>query len=103
MMHPLAAVRGHQRGSLPVAERAADARDVEERLLQAALRLFGQRGYAGVSVREVAREAGVTTPNVYYYFGSKRGLYLRLLHDMLERHATAVRVALAERGDPIAR
>jgi AcrR family transcriptional regulator len=89
--------------SVPQAAPAGEARDVDERLLAAALKLFGQRGYAGVSVREVARAAGVTTPNVYYYFGSKRGLYLRLLHDLLDRRSTAVRVALSEGGDPIVR
>ncbi len=77
--------------------------DVEARLLAAALQLFGQRGYDGVSVREVARAANVTTPNVYYYFGSKRGLYLRLLHDLLERRSIAVGMALKEKGDPIVR
>jgi AcrR family transcriptional regulator len=89
--------------STPQPPSAGEARDVEARLLAAALKLFGQRGYAGVSVREVARAAGVTTPNVYYYFGSKRGLYLRLLHDLLDRRSTAVRVALNEKGDPIIR
>jgi TetR/AcrR family transcriptional regulator, cholesterol catabolism regulator len=77
--------------------------DVAARLLAAALRLFGAKGYNGVSVREVARAADVTTPNVYYYFGSKRGLYLRLLHDLLERRSAAVRTALREPGDPITR
>lgn len=84
---------------LPTRPRA----DVEARLLAVALRLFGEKGYDGVSVREVARAANVTTPNVYYYFGSKRGLYLRLLHELLERRSTAVRLALKERGDPITR
>lgn len=85
------------------ASKPAPPADVEARLIAAALQLFGQKGYDGVSVREVARAAGVTTPNVYYYFGSKRGLYLRLLHDLLERRSTALRIALQEPGDPITR
>lgn len=87
----------------PVAAPALVPDDVEARLLAAALRLFGKRGYAAVSVREVARAAGVTTPAVYYYFGSKRGLYLRVLHDLLERRAAAMRAALASGGDPMSR
>jgi TetR/AcrR family transcriptional regulator len=89
--------------STAVTPAAGQRGDVEDRLLSAALTLFGKRGYTAVSVRDVARAAGVTTPNVYYYFGSKRGLYLRLLHDLLDRRTTAVRVALAEKGDPITR
>lgn len=86
-----------------VAVRSTPPADVAARLLAVALQLFGAKGYDGVSVREVARAANVTTPNVYYYFGSKRGLYLRLLHDLLDRRSAAVRTALREEGDPITR
>jgi AcrR family transcriptional regulator len=93
----------HKAGTRTTAATTAPPADVEARLLAAALQLFGQKGYDSVSVREVARAAGVTTPNVYYYFGSKRGLYLRLLHDLLDRRSTAVSMALREKGDPITR
>lgn len=53
--------------------------DARERLLDAALVLFTQRGYAASSVREICAAAGVTKPVLYYYFGSKEGLYLQLM------------------------
>lgn len=53
--------------------------DARERLLVAALTLFTQRGYAAASVREICAAAGVTKPVLYYYFGSKEGLYLQLM------------------------
>jgi AcrR family transcriptional regulator len=43
-------------------------------ILQAAERLFGDRGYHAVSIREVAQAAGVPLGLVGYYFGSKEGL-----------------------------
>jgi AcrR family transcriptional regulator len=46
------------------------------RIVTIALRLFGERGFDGVSTREIAGEAGVNTPALQYYFGSKEGLYL---------------------------
>jgi TetR/AcrR family transcriptional regulator len=50
-----------------------------ERLLSAALELFTSRGYASASVREIAAAAGVNKPALYYYFGSKEGIYLELM------------------------
>src|SRR5205823_10867316 len=44
--------------------------------------LFGDRGYEGTTLDDVAAAAGVTKPIVYRHFGSKQGLYLALL----ERH-----------------
>ena len=51
-----------------------------EKLLTAALALFNNKGYAAASVREIVAASGVTKPVLYYYFGSKEGLYLELLN-----------------------
>jgi len=52
---------------------------VRERLLEEALGLFTAKGYAAASVREIVAAAGVTKPVLYYYFGSKEGLYLEIM------------------------
>lgn len=46
-----------------------------EKLLLAALELFGQYGFEGVSTRKLAERAGVNLQAINYYFGNKRGLY----------------------------
>lgn len=51
-------------------------------IVEAAGRLFGEHGYEGTRLDEVARAAGVTKPILYRHFGSKKELYLALL----ERH-----------------
>jgi TetR/AcrR family transcriptional regulator len=56
---------------------------VRQRLLQAAIALFNQRGYAPTTVREIVDAAGVTKPALYYYFGSKEGIYLAIMQDAL--------------------
>lgn len=63
------------RRRLPVAERRA-------LIVEAAGRLFGERGYDGARLDDVAAAAGVTKPVLYRHFDSKRALYLALL----ERH-----------------
>src|SRR4029450_12682283 len=60
------------RQRLPVAERRT-------LIVEAAGRLFGERGYEGTRIDEIAAAAGVTKPIVYRHFGSKRDLYLSLL------------------------
>jgi AcrR family transcriptional regulator len=63
------------RQRLPVAERRA-------LIVEAAGRLFGERGYDATRLDEIAAAAGVTKPILYRHFDSKRDLYLVLL----ERH-----------------
>ena len=51
------------------------AGETREAILDAAEDLFSKHGFYGVTIREVAREAGVDTALVHSYFGAKRGLY----------------------------
>jgi AcrR family transcriptional regulator len=48
-------------------------------LLDVARKVFGRNGFHGVSMDDVAREAGVTKPILYDHFSSKEALYLALL------------------------
>lgn len=47
----------------------------------AALKLFSEKGYDGVSIRDIAFEADCAIPSVYYYFKNKEGLYKELAYD----------------------
>lgn len=59
----------------PTKARAAQAGETRELILDAAEDLFSKHGFYGVTIREVAREAGVDTALVHYYFGAKRDLF----------------------------
>jgi AcrR family transcriptional regulator len=54
--------------------RADQARQTRGRILEAAYRLFVQRGYGGATIAAVAEGAGVSAETVYLAFGGKRGL-----------------------------
>ena len=47
-------------------------------LLEAAKKVLRQKGYAGLSTRDVATVAGVPLSQIHYHFGSKRGMVLAL-------------------------
>ena len=53
-------------------------RQLEERILKAAQRLWRSRGERGLTLRAVAREAGTTTPTVYKRFRNKKALQTAL-------------------------
>jgi AcrR family transcriptional regulator len=59
--------------------RQEQARETRRRLLDAAYRLFAEKGYAGTSIPAIAQEAGVAVPTVYWAFASKRALLLELI------------------------
>jgi AcrR family transcriptional regulator len=44
-------------------------------IINAAITLFGERGYRGVSIRNIADKAGCNLASISYYFGGKEGLY----------------------------
>jgi AcrR family transcriptional regulator len=57
----------------------------EEALLDAAERLLVEVGYAGITTRRLAEEAGVNHGLVHYYFGSMENLLVRVLERFTER------------------
>lgn len=48
-------------------------------ILDAAIRLFGRKGYSNVSTADIAHQAGVTPALVHHYFGPKRNIYVAIL------------------------
>jgi AcrR family transcriptional regulator len=81
-----------KRGPNVAGERARD------HLLTKAVLLFGRHGYAGVSTREIAKEAGINQASIHYYFGSKRELYLGAL-DKYFNEIAGERYAMLERAE----
>ncbi|HKZ72994.1 MAG TPA: TetR/AcrR family transcriptional regulator [Steroidobacteraceae bacterium] len=76
---------------------------MQEQILQIATELFSQKGFDGVSVRDVARAARVTLPTIYHHFGDKRSLYMescvQLFNDWGQHHGRL----LARDGAPAQR
>lgn len=53
-----------------------------QRLLDAAMDIFGKHGYDGATTRMIAKEAGVNIASIPYYFGGKEGLYTALVREI---------------------
>jgi AcrR family transcriptional regulator len=63
-------------------------------ITEAALRLFREKGYEATTMRAIAREAGVSTGNAYYYFGSKEELVQQFYAHNHADHVAASRAVL---------
>lgn len=61
-------------------ERLQDTRD---QILAVAARLFAERGFANVSIRDICDTAGVTPPTIYHYFGNKDRLFQEVIRRTL--------------------
>lgn len=64
-----------------------------ERVLQAADRLWSERGVRGASLEDIARDAAVSKPTLYYYFADKSGLFTAVVCSVLEQHGAGLRTA----------
>jgi TetR/AcrR family transcriptional regulator len=71
----------------------------EERILDAALDVFSTHGFRGATVDQIAERAGMTKPNLLYYFRRKRDIYLAVLNRTHEMWLQPLEALVAE-GDP---
>ncbi len=55
----------------------------EERIKEAATKVFLEKGFAGTTTRDIAREAGLNSALMNYYFRSKEKLFGAVLNDMM--------------------
>jgi AcrR family transcriptional regulator len=82
---------------------ARNAELTKEKILNAAERLFSERGIDGVSMREIASGAGVQLALISYYFRTKEGLYRAVFHrriDPISAERTSKLRALMVRKNP---
>ena len=85
-----------RRPGRPVRGEGESADAVRQRLVDTARALFTRRGFGEVSVREIAREAGVTPAMIAYYFGDKQGLYGAMLSSVFDTLLGRVRELAAQ-------
>ena len=77
----------------------ADTLDQREGVLDAALACFVAHGIAGTSLREIAKQAGVTPALLHYYFGDKAQLLAAVVEARVLPVFHLIRAHLLEAGD----
>ncbi|AXT26377.1 TetR family transcriptional regulator [Ruegeria sp. AD91A] len=69
-------------------------------ILEAALNVFSAHGFRGATVDQIAAEAGLSKPNLLYYFPSKEAIHTELLSGLLETWLAPLH-DLDANGDPM--
>ena len=81
------------------AERTRDRDRTRAEILDVATQHFAEHGYSGARVDEIAEQTRTTKRMLYYYFGSKEGLYTEVLDVDLELRGADLRIGvLQDRG-----
>jgi AcrR family transcriptional regulator len=76
---------------------------VDDRVLDAAARLFRQRGFEATTVREIARATGMLPGSLHYRYPTKGALLLALMKRGVEADLACMRAAIAGVRDPLER
>ncbi|HHX22690.1 MAG TPA: TetR/AcrR family transcriptional regulator [Thermoanaerobacterales bacterium] len=70
----------------------------KELILHTALRLFSERGYNGVSMRELAAEVGIKAASIYNHFSSKEDIFNSLFVEMQNRYEQIIKTVNVPSG-----
>src|SRR5262245_61479609 len=77
-------------------------RKIDDRIWDAAIRLFAAKGFAATGIREIADEAGLSVSAMYYYVDNKEELLVQIMRDTQERFVAAGRTVVERLVDPVA-
>jgi len=69
----------------PLGVRAQAAAATRESILRAATKVFAKHGFAGGRIEQISKAAKSYDRMIYYYFGSKEGLFIAVLEEMYRR------------------
>lgn len=69
-------------------------------ILDAALEVFSRHGYRGATLDQIASQAGLSKPNILYYFGGKEDIHLSLLSQLMETWLDPL-VEMNAMGEPV--
>ncbi len=70
------------------------------KIMNAALEVFSRNGFGGTTIDQIAKEAGLSKPNILYYFTSKEEIHLSLLQGLLDKWLEPLK-KLEPLGNPI--
>lgn len=69
-------------------------------ILEAALEVFSRHGFRGATLDQIAKQAGLSKPNLLYYFPSKEAIHVELLSGLMKNWLEPLE-ALKDDGDPV--
>ncbi|MEM2936479.1 MAG: TetR/AcrR family transcriptional regulator [Candidatus Bathyarchaeia archaeon] len=72
-----------------------------KKILQAAVKIFAEKGFYKAKISEIAREAGVADGTIYLYFKNKDDILIQLFEEEMDRMINSMREELLAFKDPL--
>lgn len=86
----------------PPGVRELAAQATREAILRAATKVFARHGYAGGRIEQISKAAKSYDRMIYYYFGSKEGLFIAVIEDTYRRFNEAEQALVLDTAQPLA-
>jgi len=77
--------------------RGIDKKGQSQKILASAINFISQHGYANVSLRDIAQDAGVVLSQLNYYFINKEGLFVEVIKSVMKKYLVEIEESL-QRG-----
>jgi len=61
------------------------------KIMEVATKLFAEKGFDGVSTRDICKQANINISMISYYFGGKQELYQAIIEDLIKKHTEYVK------------
>ncbi|MDH4391020.1 MAG: TetR family transcriptional regulator [Aquabacterium sp.] len=88
-------------GDRPAGVRALAAQATREAILRAATKVFARHGFAGGRIEQISKAAKSYDRMIYYYFGSKEGLFIAVIEDTYRRFNEAEQGLVLDTNRPL--
>lgn len=89
-------------GARPPGVRELAAQATREAILRAATKVFARHGFAGGRIEQISKAARSYDRMIYYYFGSKEGLFIAVIEDTYRRFNEAEQALVLDTAQPLA-
>jgi len=73
--------------------------DKHQKILNAAIKVFGQKGFFNARISDIAKEADVADGTIYLYFNNKYDILLTLFEEEIDKLISDIKTAIAEKTD----
>jgi Transcriptional regulator len=70
-------------------------------IIEAAARLFAEKGYEGMTMKEIAREVGIKAPSLYAFYESKEDILLHIYRNVMTEHFQLTASGLGNPDRPV--
>ncbi|MEZ5606048.1 MAG: TetR family transcriptional regulator [Burkholderiaceae bacterium] len=94
------AARGPAKPRRKPGVRELAAQETRDAILRAATRIFAKHGFSGGRIEQISKAAKSHDRMIYYYFGSKEGLYIAVLEDLYRRFNEAEAALAFDADEP---